>query len=391
MKNTSKAICILSAFTFLISLCSCGLLPSKKPEVVNKDIRLSSDILDKIGLEEKWVIQDLGGPQTTIKAMLKKGSALYIFNSNSSFYCINMLTGGVNWEARFPQKLGNLAQLSTYNNRVLIALSNEIFELNVENGNETNHWVLPFTPTTSIARDEELLFAGASDDRFYCMKLPLLTTVWKSLQTEQPKDVIWLDTREEKGKRVGNVFFTCDNGTMYAAKYDKRQLVWELKTSGSIPGSVFDKDQCFVPSTDTALYCVNKENGNIFWKYLAGGKLYEVPAVTEKFVYQPILNKSLVCLERYPEGKTPAEGHERLIPKVRWELKTGTKMLSEVGDRVFTVNEAGQMVVMNNKTGQKEYAFYMPNVDTFCSNTEDDLLLLANKTGDILVLQTTQY
>ena len=390
MKNTSKAICFLLAFTLVISVGGCGLLPKKTPPV-NKNIRLSSDILDKIGLEEKWVIQDLGGPQTTIQTLLKKNADLYIFNSNSSLYCINMMTGGVNWEARFPRKLGTLAQLSTYKNRVLIALSNEIFELNIENGNETNHWVLPFTPTTSIARDEKLLFAGASDDRFYCLKLPLLTTVWKSLQSEQPKDVIWLDTQDVNGKRIGNVYFTCDNGTMYAAKYDKRELIWELKTSGAIPGSVFDKDQCFVPSTDTALYCVNKSDGKIFWKYLAGGKLFKVPAVTSNFVYQPILNKSLVCLERYPNGMTPDKGYERIIPKVRWELKKGTQMLSEVGDRVFTVNEAGQMVVMNNKTGQKEYAFYLPNVDTFCSNTEDDMLILANKTGDIMVLQTNRY
>ena len=390
MKNMSKAIFTLLALTMVITISGCGLL-NKEKEVVVENIRLSPDILDKIGLEEKWVIRSLGGPKTIIKTMMKKGTTLYVFNSNSSLYSINMLTGGVNWEARFPVKLGNLAQISTYENRVLIALSNEIYELNIDNGNETNHWVLQFTPTTSIARDETLLFAGASDDRFYCLKLPLLTTVWKSLQSEQPKDTIWLDTKEVEGKRVGNVYFTCDNGTVYAAKYDKRELVWILETAGDVPGCVFDKDQCFVPSTDTALYCVDKEDGKIFWKYLTGGKLFDVPAVTDNFVYQPVLNKSLVCLERYPEGQIPGNGLERLTPKVRWELKKGTKMLSEVGDRVFAVNEAGQMVVMNNKTGNKEYAFYMPNVNIFYSNTEDDMLILANLTGDIMVLQTNRY
>ena len=391
MNKIFKATSTLIALSLILTVSGCGFSLSKEKEIVSPKIRLSSDILDKIGLEEKWVIQDLGGPKTTIKNMVKNGNALYIFNSNSSLYSINMTTGGVNWEHRFPQKLGNLVQISTYNNRVLIAISTEIFELNSENGNETNHWNLPFTPTTSVARDEKLLFVGATDDRFYCLKLPLLTTVWKDLQSQQPKHKIWLDTRDENGKRVGNVYFSRDNGTVYAAKYDKRELVWSLETAGDIPGCIFDKDQCFVPSTDTALYCVNKENGDIFWKYLSGGKLYATPAVTDKYVYQPVLNKSLVCLERYPEGITPADGKSRLIPSVRWELKSGTQMLSQVGDRVFAVNEAGQMVIMNNKTCQKEYAFYMPNVDTFYSNTEDDMLILANKFGNIMVLQTNRY
>ncbi len=385
-----KFICAVLSLVMLFAVSGCGYFQQKQVATDDQEIRLSPDILDQLGLSERWIIKSLGGSNTTIKNVEKSGNNLLVFNSDSALYCINMVTGGVKWEVRFPQKFGNLAQLSFYKNRVLIALSNNIFEINIDSGSQTNHWELSFTPTTSVARDEECMFVGATDDRFYCLQLPLLTDNWKSLQSQQPKGDIWLDTRKQEGETVGNVYFTCDNGTMYAAKYDERKLIWTLKSTGDIPGSLFDKDQCFMPSTDTALYCVNSQTGGLFWKYLSGGKMYEVPSVTGRYVYQPVLGKSLVCLERYPDGHVPGDGSDRLIPKVVWELNRGTQFLCESNSKVFAVNDAGQMVIMNNATGNKELAVYLPNVDVYYSNTQDDLLILANKSGDIMVLQAAR-
>ena len=239
---------------FTVTGCSnIGKLMGKKPEIVEKEIRLSPDILHNIGLSERWVIKSLGGDHTTIMNIEKQGNDLLIFNSDSILYCIDMITGGVKWEKRFMRKFGNLAEISFYKNRTLVVLSNQVYELNLANGNETNHWEMPFSPTTSVARDEEMLFVGATDNRFYCLKLPLLTHIWKSLQSKQAKGNIWLDTKTVDGKTVGNVYFSCEDGSVYAARYDKRELMWTLKTAGDIPGCVYDNNQCFIPSTE---YCI---------------------------------------------------------------------------------------------------------------------------------------
>ena len=115
--------------------------------------------------------------------------------------------------------------------------------------------------------------------------------------------------------------------------------------------------------------------------------MYSLPAVTDNYVYQTILNKSMVCLERFPDGVKPGAGVERLQPSVVWEYPKGAQFLCESGERVFLTNDAGQLVIMNSRTRNKEYSVYLKDIDTFYSNTQDNLLILASKTGDIMVLQ----
>ncbi len=391
--RNSKVFVLALAVIMISSLNASGMFfPGQKAKQGNeiKDIRLSSDILNELALTEKWVIYSLGGGKAQINNIEKSGNNLLVFNSDSALFCINLTTGGVKWEKRLPQRYGSLAQISFYQDRVLMAVSNHVFEFALDSGIETNHWELPFMPTTSIARDEDMLFVGATDDRFYCLKLPMLTQVWKSRHSQQPNGKVWLDTRITDEGKVGNVYYTCDNGSMYAALYDQRKLLWTVATTGDIAGSVFDNGQCFIASTDTALYCLNADNGGIFWKYLSGGKLFDLPVVTNEHVYQAVQNRSLVCLERYPQGLKPQAGAERLTPAVRWELKGGTKFICEAGERVFTANSSGQMVVMNNRTGQQEVAVYLPGIDVFFANTQDDMLILADKTGNIMVLQPSR-
>lgn len=388
LKNNQKVLCVLLLCAMLIALAGCSQSPDVKPQVSSaKGIRISSEVLNKVGLDEKWAIDSVNSGGAKIKHILKKGNNLLIYNSDSILYCLNMDTGRTKWEKRFPKKFGNIALLSYYQNRVLLAISNNIFEIDIDSGVQSNNWEVPFKPTSTVARDENYLFVGGSDNMFYCLELPNLVGSWKSLHSNPPKGDIWIDTRIVEGETVGSIYFACNNGKMYATSYEKPSLLWTLETTGDIPGCVFNKDACFLPSTDTSLYCVNSQSGRIFWKFLAGGKLYDLPSITSNYVYQAVRNKSLVCLERYPDGNSPASGLERVSPEVVWELDKGTKFICEVGSRVYAATELGQLVVMNNNTGEKEGSIDIPGVDMIYSNPDDDYLVLANEAGAVTVLR----
>ena len=79
-------------------------------------------------------------------------------------------------------------------------------------------------------------------------------------------------------------------GLAGAARTGERDLLWKTQTAGETFGVVIDDpgQECYLPSSDTGLYCLNGQTGELLWKYFSGGKLTELPDLTERFVYLQI-------------------------------------------------------------------------------------------------------
>jgi hypothetical protein len=72
---------------------------------------------------------------------------------------------------------------------------------------------------------------------------------------------------------------------------------------------------------------------------------------------------------------------------VRWELGNGRCLLAEHGGRTFALTHDGNLTVMDNATGERVLAFYVPNRPLAASNTEDALVLLGSHDGQVVALK----
>ena len=100
----------------------------------------------------------------------------------------------------------------------------------------------------------------------------------------------------------------------------------------------------------------------------------ELPVVTETLLFQPVEHKSLLCLNR-------ADGSRQ------WELKDGKGLLALNGRHSYAITLDNHLALMDNVSGQRLMSFYAEGIDLYASNSEDGLIFLATKSGDLLALQ----
>jgi len=332
-------------------------------------------ILKEADLRVAWQVRLPMGRAKEIVQVFYHNQQLYVVNDHNVLTAIDGKTGIINWSTTLvPDTNPSCSEPSYYKDRMLFALNNTVVEIREKDGKKTfpkEQLELSFPVATSVARSAKHLFVGSTDRNFYCLHIAGGAIKWKSIRTSEPTGAVVVHNDK--------VYFARRNGVLYVSRTDSRKLIWSMETVDSMPGAVIRDRQCFVPSLDTTLYCLNPVNGREIWKYLAGGGLEELPVITETSVYQPVRYGSLLCLDRQSPDR---QGH------LRWELPDGRAMLAENDNVVYAINAANELVVMDNTDGGGILvSFYLPQTDLYARNSEDATIFLAGKDGSLVALQ----
>ena len=276
------------------------------------------------------------------------------------------------WRTTLSDPRPSCSPMEYYDDRMLFVLGHEIVEVHQGTGKIMRRVSLKFSPTTSAARSDKHIFVGSSDKRFYCLRLEDGIILWHSVQPQEPLGAVRV--KDDK------VYFCGKDGALYVSRTGERDLLWKTQTAGETFGVVIDDtgQECYLPSSDTGLYCLNGQTGKPLWKYLSGGKLTELPELTGRFVYQGVEQSSLLCLERSPASSAGT---------LRWELKNGSRFLAENGVVSYAMTHNNELTIMNNETGKRELSFYVPGMELFASNKEGAMIFMANRAGTIVALK----
>jgi len=363
---------LFMAPAMLFMAVGCGMVKDISSESVGpKEISITADLLEKAGLREQWHIPNLLiGRGDQIKRIFYHNSKLFVLDNHNKLYALAGLDGNPLWSESLCDPHSSCSEPEFYKDRILFVAGNTIVEVSEKDRKITMRIPLKFPATTTAARDDDFVFVGSRDNRFYCLEIAnAAVKKWHSVQPAQPVGSV---------KVVGDkVFFVCKDGVLYVCRTDRRKEIWHVSTADQTPGVVVDNNRCYLPSTDTALYCYDADSGDKIWKYLAGGKLTSVPVLTKKFVYQAVGQKSLLCLERNPVDKN---GY------LKWELPNGAQLLAENGPVSYAITHDDELTLMDNVNGKRQLSFYVANVDLCPTNTEDNTIFLANRNGSIIAL-----
>ena len=223
--------------------------------------------------------------------------------------------------------------------------------------------------STTIVRTDDYLFAGGSDNRFYCLRPADGIPLWQSVFGDKLLGRVAVN--------ANNVYFTCRDGWLYVSLQDQRLLRWNYQTAGIPAGVIVDNNQCFLPSTDTALCCFQADSGRLLWKHLAGGSLTELPMLTDSAVYQPVDHAMLLCLNR-DDGS------------LRWTCPNGRALLAEHQQRSYVITRDKRLTIMDNNAARPILSFHVSALDLYAPNTVNSMIFLANRAGRVVALQPQQ-
>ncbi len=330
---------------------------------------IPDDILRKSGLEVVWPFADLMmHSDDRISEVYCHQGQLYIYSSKHYIISLNGSNGTINWTRVLPYAGLEHPPISFYGGLLTIMQGNVYMELRTSDGEIVRTLELPLDVTTAPVRNEELLFVGASDRRFYAVRLRDGVRLGRIICEKMPFGPAAIED--------GRVFFTTLDNTIYAIEAENHRLLMNIPVGSRLAGVAVNAGQCFVPSADTSLYCLNAKTNNPIWRRLCGGALEELPALTDRYVYQPVAHKSLICLDR-------SDG------KLLWELNEGEGFIAQNGTQSYVLTNRNELTVMDNATGKRVMSFFLTNIDLYATNTEDATLYLASDTGDVLTLRPT--
>jgi outer membrane protein assembly factor BamB len=79
------------------------------------------------------------------------------------------------------------------------------------------------------------------------------------------------------------IYFTCRNGMVYAIEEEKGKIAWKTKITSSqnlYSCAVADERSVYVGSYDDNLYCLDRKNGEVKWKYTVNLPIMSTPAIS---------------------------------------------------------------------------------------------------------------
>lgn len=182
----------------------------------------------------------------------------------------------------------------------------------------------------------------------------------------------------------GTVFAGFDNGEVFAVNAETRQPVWPtstgqtFRTSGAINADLrVDDFGVYVASTDSQLYCLDRAQGKLKWRYYAGAALRQAPAVTATTVYLPVAGRGVAAIDK-------VNGPE--IRGAKWVVRDAVKLLAEDERYAYFQRGDNRIVAIDRATGEQRFTSKRTDLVAFGTNTTGATIYAATKAGQVLAI-----
>ena len=170
-------------------------------------------------------------------------------------------------------------------------------------------------------------------------------------------------------------------GTMSAFDFDTGNLLWEFITNNYVhsKAEVFE-DLIVFGSNDFNVYCCNKNDGTLIWKFLTEGEVKGSPIIDAetKKVYAASFDGNLYCLELYSG-------------KLLWKKKLGIVLYNNpliYGDIVFVGSYSGQVSALDKNNGKVKW-FFMTEDSILSSPIENNgIIFIGSNDRNVYALES---
>ncbi|BBM85409.1 serine/threonine-protein kinase [Candidatus Uabimicrobium amorphum] len=235
------------------------------------------------------------------------------------------------------------------NGRVYFSDYQKLYCLDMYSGVEQWHFEIN-SPSRSIMVDEETVFVGCRNGKFFAIAIDGGMLRWK-------KDVVPKDSKPHRGRRSpydfrGNsalykdmVIATCSNKMVYCWKKNTGREVWAFRSeSGVRTAPVVVGRTIYFGSNSGRMYGIDVGNKQQKWQFKVRNGVETTPLIYKNTIY-------FGC----EGGYVYAVDLQRL--KLKWEQKVDSEIASPVivGDRLYCGSKLGELYAFDLSNGNIVY------------------------------------
>ncbi len=166
-----------------------------------------------------------------------------------------------------------------------------------------------------------------------------------------------------------SVLWGTDAGNVYSLTTDELLPVYRFKARDSVLAGLMHRgDHVFAASRDGYVYCLRDPNGTARWQFSIGNPIVETPMATNDGVY--------VIPETGGIYKLAIDTGEEI-----WSAPGVFRFVSASPTRLYTVDSAGRLVILDARSGARVGALATQNLPIKVFNRDNDRIYLLSNTG----------
>ncbi len=299
--------------------------------------------------QQRW---NLKINQGVVSELVLDDTSVYFGGGDGFLYSVNLETGKVNWKYELRNDIVSRPTLS--GGRIFVTTSNDlVYALDAGTGKWLWHYRRRTSGGTSIYGasaplvDGSEVLVGMSDGFVVALSLEEGVLKWEKKIHLGTK---FTNVNAHPALDGGIIYIPSYDGALYALKRADGEVVWRFDAGGS-KDVVLDHQRLFLPSSDGSVYCLQKANAKILWKFELDSGVPTQLATTEKYI---IVGSSYQYL--YLIDKNTGKAVYRFDAGYNTGF-SGTPWYDSVQQRVYALSGAGNLYSFQmRKPSKKEFS-----------------------------------
>jgi outer membrane protein assembly factor BamB len=215
--------------------------------------------------QQRWVFPVPHGVMSEL--LVDKGS-VYFGGGDGFLYSVNIDNGRLNW--RYELRNPIISRPTVSGGRIFITTSDDtVFAFDAGTGKWLWHYRRRTAPLATILgasqplADGNEVLAGLSDGFLVALNIQDGQLKWEKKLHEAGK---FTDVDAHPVLENGVIYIPSYDGSLYALKRANGDILWKFEAGGSKDVLIQD-DYIYLPSSDGSVFCIRKDNGKQVWKF----------------------------------------------------------------------------------------------------------------------------
>ena len=229
---------------------------------------------------------------------------------------------------------------------------------------------LPFAASCAAVADDERIYVGAANQRFYSLDI---IGGYRNWQLMAPKTV-----SAKPVLRGPNLIYAGQDGRVVSCTKADRVSNWTFETDAQVfADPLVTADRILVASSDRSLYCLDRVTGKRMWRVRFDSPLNQSPAVSDGRVFQTVPGQGLVVLDLKTGDQL-------------WRREAGGQFLVQFEQDVMLYSGEGtrQIIKLDAKSGEVRDLADVPDARFAAADRENHAVLLAGPRGELVCLRS---
>lgn len=232
--------------------------------------------------QQRWVLPIRNG---VVSPLSVDHGAVYFGGGDGFFYSVNLENGRVNW--RYEVRNPVISRPTVTGGRVFVTTSDDVvYAFDAGTGKWLWHYRRRSSPSATIYGasaplvDGNDVLVGLSDGYLVSLGVSDGQLKWERKLHNGTK---FTDVDAKPVLDNGIIYIPSYDGALYALKRINGEIVWRFDAGGS-KSVALEGDRIYFPSTDGNIYALQKENEKQIWKFELDKGVPTDLIVTDKYI-----------------------------------------------------------------------------------------------------------